>query len=333
MSGITLRNLAEKLGVSTATISMVLNNKPGISEETREKVLAKVKAEGYNARRAPAASKKSHDHFSLIIYKKHGKVVADTPFFSRLIESIEKEADGEGYRLSIRYISSDSELSEFSRSHLEGILLLGTEMAEEDLQAITNLNLPLVVLDNGFPQLPINTVSIDNIGGTTAAVKHLFEKGHTKIGYLKSSILIRNFTERFIGFESALRYNGLKPDNIISLESTMEGAYRDMKEWLSSNKLTVTSFVADNDFIALGAIRAFREKGILLGRDISVVGFDDLPFAVINEPALTTVRVFNDVLGAAALNRMIDIIRNPNTPYSHTQIGTMLKVRDSVVSI
>jgi LacI family transcriptional regulator len=116
----------------------------------------------------------------------------------------------------------------------------------------------------------------------------------------------------------------------VLLESTMEGAYRDMKQWLASNRLTATAFVSDNDFIALGAIRALRESGLALGRDISVVGFDDLPFARINEPALTTIRVFNDVMGAAAFGRMTEIIRNPASPFCHTQIGTELKIRQSV---
>jgi LacI family transcriptional regulator len=103
-----------------------------------------------------------------------------------------------------------------------------------------------------------------------------------------------------------------------------------MKQWLASNRLSATAFVSDNDFIALGAIRALRESGLILGRDISVVGFDDLPFARINEPALTTIRVFNDVMGAAAFGRMIELIRNPASPFCHTQIGTELKIRQSV---
>lgn len=333
MSAVTLRTLAAQLGVSTATISMVLNNKPGISDETRERVLAEVKAAGYNIRRNSAVSRKPKDNVSLIVYKKHGKVIGDTPFFSTLIESIEKKADLEGYRLNIRYLNSASELTDFDLGQLEGLLLLGTEMEETDLNSFMQLNLPLVVLDNGFPLLPINTVSIDNVGGTVKATSHLLDNGHTRIGYMKSSIPIRNFSERFTGYEMAMKQNGMRPDNIVPLESTMEGSYRDMKQWLSSNKLTATAFVADNDFIALGAIRALRESGIILGRDVSVVGFDDLPFARINEPALTTIRVYNDVMGAAAFSRMTEIIRNPGSPFSHTQIGTDLKARLSVANL
>jgi DNA-binding LacI/PurR family transcriptional regulator len=333
MSAVTLRTLAQRLGVSTATISMVLNGKPGISEETRQRVLAEVKASGYCFRRTTAAPRKAKENICLIVCKKHGKVVGDTPFFSTLIESIEKKADAEGYRLNIRYLNSTSEPGDFDRSRLEGLLLLGTEMEEEDLQPFVRLNLPIVVLDNGFPLLPINTVAIDNIGGTVTATKHFLENGHTRIGYMKSSIPIRNFNERYFGYEMTMKQHGLRPDNVVSLESTMEGAYRDMKQWLASNKLTATAFVADNDFIALGAIRALHENGIFLGQDVSVVGFDDLPFARINEPALTTIRVFNDVMGAAAFSRMLEIIRNPDTPYSHTRISTELKARQSVVNL
>jgi LacI family transcriptional regulator len=312
---------------------MVLNNKPGISEETRERVMSAVRAEGYNLRKNAPASRRNKENVSLIIFKKHGKVVGDTPFFSTLIESIEKEAVSEGYRLSIRYVNAGAELGEFDRTSRENLLILGTEMDENDLKPFMGLDASLVVLDNGFPGFPVNTVSIDNVGGTVSAVRHLIESGHTKIGYLGSSIPIRNFAERFRGYELALAERSFRPVDIISLESTMEGAYRDMKKWLSENKLTATAFAADNDFIALGAIRAIRENGLTLGRDISVVGFDDLPFARMGEPPLTTVRVFNDVMGADAFRRLTEIIRNPGVPFSHTQIGTALKSRHSVVAL
>ena len=332
MSEVTLRTLAKELGVSTATISMVLNNKPGISDETRKRVLEHVKASGYKVRTYSGTSRRTKGNTGLIVFKKHGKVVGDTPFFSRLIESIEHQADKEGYGVSIKYVQPDSSLNDLDKS-LQGILLLATEMDESDLSPFLELSIPIVLLDNGFPNLQLNTVSIDNFGGTGLATTHLLNHGHKRIGYMQSSVPIRNFDERYFSFVQTLAEAGLKPADVIKLEPNMEGAYKDMKQWLSVNNLSSTAFVGDNDFIVLGAIRALREENIKLGHDISVVGFDDLPFTRFSEPPLTTVRVFNDVMGAVAFNRLTEIITKPNIPYPHTQVGTALKIRGGVSSL
>ena len=167
---------------------------------------------------------------------------------------------------------------------MQGILLLATEMDESDLSPFLELSIPIVLLDNGFPNLQLNTVSIDNFGGTGLATTHLLNHGHKRIGYMQSSVPIRNFDERYFSFVQTLAEAGLKPADVIKLEPNMEGAYKDMKQWLSVNNLSSTAFVGDNDFIVLGAIRALREENIKLGHDISVVGFDDLPFTRFSEP-------------------------------------------------
>lgn len=331
MAGVTLRDLAEKLGVSAATISMVLNNKPGISEETRTRVLKEVEVSGYDVDRLFGSSKKQRGSIGFIIYKKHGMVVSDTPFFSVLTESIEQHAAAAGHNLSIRYISDRPDIPDFGKLYPDGIILLGTEMDENDLRPFMDMSIPCVVLDNAFPLTEINTVSIDNCGGIYSAVKHLCEMGHREIGYMKSSIPIRNFLERYSGFTDCAELLDIEMGSVVPLSSTMEGAYQDMKLWLESNK-PCAAYVADNDIIALGAVRALRERGYMLGRDVSVVGFDDLPFTRISEPPLTTVRVFNDALGAAVFKRLADISAD-DFPFTHTLVGTELKVRGSVLKL
>ena len=327
MGNITMRELATALGVSTATISMVLNGKPGISDETREKVFAAVVASGYDTEKLGSSPRKKKGGITLVIYKKHGRVVGDTPFFATLTESIERQANAEGYLLNIRYVSDKPDMAGLGG---DGVLLLGTELENEDVAGFKRNGRPLVVLDNDLSLLPVNTISIDNAGGINMAAKHLISKGHRDIGYLKSAASIQNFSERYSAYLGALSENVLRAGDVIPLESSMDGAYRDMSQWLERDKIKSTAFLADNDFIALGAIRALREKGHRLGDDISVVGFDDLPFTRINEPPLTTIRVYNDELGAAAVDRIVELIRKPDQPFRHMRIGTELKERGSV---
>lgn len=99
-----LKDIADKLNISQATVSLVFNNKPGVSQETREKVLKAAAEMGYNIDALLRMSGDKHKNIRFIIYKKHGKIVSDTPFFSALIEGIEQEAKNNGYNLSISYI-------------------------------------------------------------------------------------------------------------------------------------------------------------------------------------------------------------------------------------
>lgn len=264
----------------------------------------------------------------LVMFKKHGKVVADTPFFATLIQSMEQEATASGYHLGIRYTSADTAIT----STANGVILLGTEMTAEDLHPYLQLSMPLVILDNNFPSASVNTVAIDNFGGEMLAVEHFVASGHKKIGYLAGSEKISNFEERYQGFLAALRKYNLEPVEVITLPPNIDGASAEMTRYLETNKLKATAYCADNDFIALGAMMGMRGK-YAIGKEISVIGFDDLPYSRVCDPELTTIRVFNDMLGAAAVKRVVELCKTDESVYTHSTIGVELKIRSSVVKI
>lgn len=325
MAGVTIRDLAKQLGVSTATISMALNNRPGISPETRQRVQEAVRESGYNLDRLTGTPGKKRGNMELVIYKKTGRVVGDTPFFSSLIESIEQEAAAAGYQLGIRYMGPDTPLTGLAG----GVILLATEMDETDLEPFLSLGLPLVALDNSFQGSDVNSVAIDNAGGTGRATMHLISLGHERIGYLASSDRIRNFEERFSGYQNALARAGLEPAEVISLPANMDGARQGMQNRLADHSVSCTAFVADNDLIAMGAMMELRERCVI-GRDLSVIGFDDLPFSRICDPQLSTLRVYHDALGRTAVRRLLELQREPDQPVTHTLVGVGLKLRGSV---
>ncbi|HEY5583191.1 MAG TPA: substrate-binding domain-containing protein [Ruminiclostridium sp.] len=118
----------------------------------------------------------------------------------------------------------------------------------------------------------------------------------------------------------------------IELEYTMEGSYRDMKKHLEQKDIVLpTAFFADNDIIAFGAMRALKEKGIKIPQDISIIGFDDMPFCEITSPRLTTVRVFKQEMGSIAVKRLVDIIEKKDSTIQKIEISTELIIRDSVL--
>jgi len=337
--GVTISEIAQKANVSTATVSMVLNNKPGISEATRERVFKIAKELGYSFSSHKKGAYKSSGKLQLSIYKKHSKVVSDTPFFHALIEGIESKARYYSYQLIIKYLSDSSDINEIRKeikeNSIDGMLLLGTEMEEEDFIKFTGIEVPVLLLDSYFMNINANYVVIDNISGLYKATRYLLDKGHREIGYLKSSIPIQNFRERYEGYVKAMTEAGLAPNSrhTVHLLPTMDGAYEDMLRVLSRKTHLPTAFVADNDIIAFGAMKALKENNVKIPEEVSIVGFDDMPFCTITEPKLTTINVDKNALGQLAVENLIYMMEREKKIFCKTTLGVTLVERDSVKSI
>lgn len=332
----TAKALAKALNLSASTVSMVLNNRPGISEQTRQLVLKEAEKMGLNipSRRTPAGNP---TYIYFIIYKKHGKVVSDTPFFSQLIEGIESETKKYGFRLQVTYFygnaDAEDQLSTIKASGSSGLLILATEMNSGNMDMFASLNLPTVVLDAYFERRHHDTIVINNVQGAYNAISYLVNHGHQQIGYLRSKIRIKNFLEREDGFCKTLGMHQ-QSDYIFDVEPTSEGAYHDMKALLEKSPKLPTAFFADNDIIAISCIKALKEKGIRVPEDISVIGFDDImPLCEIIEPRLTTMRVPKQRLGMLAVERLITNINNETKEIIKLEVSTELVERDSVLSI
>lgn len=332
---IKAKDLARLLGLSPSTVSMVLNNKPGISEGTRRLVLDKL-AEFHALPSVPVVQPGAVDFIYFVIFKKHGKVVGDTPFFSQLIEGIEQSCRQNGFNLQIAYINEGDRVSSalplIRTRECRGLLLLGTEMSPADAQVFADIGCPTVLLDSSFPEIALDTVVINNRQAADCAVGHLIENGHTAIGYLHSAFHINNFSERREGFHSVLRKSGLEiqPQFEYRLTPTVDGAYSEMKELLASHPKLPTAFFADNDILALAAMRALKEYGCQVPEDISVIGIDDIPMCELTDPPLTTMHVPKHQMGILAVGRLLEKIRQPGGVILTTEIRTSLRKRGSV---
>lgn len=335
---ISVRKLAQLLGVSPASVSLALNGKPGVSEETREKILAAALQHGLKPVSAPAAVRRSSD-ITLAVYRKHGSICGDTEFFSAVIEGMNAEACRRGFRLHVTYIYSDAwedrQLEELRRSGAAGCVLLATEMQQKDIQKFDDFPLPLVVLDSFFPGRCGAYVTIDNFEGARMAVRHLLSRGHRRIGHMASAVPISNFSERKQGLLAALSEYPEATLQSFPVGTTPEQAYSDMSAHLRRRPfdpaLYPTAFFADNDIIAVSCIRAFREWGVRIPEDISVIGFDDVPLSCVTSPRLSTVRVEKETLGRLAITLLRDQMDNPaaSAPVK-LSVGTSLCLRESV---
>lgn len=332
---ISAKELAQKLNVSAATISMVLNHKEGISDATREKILAGAKKYGFDLSKYYMHAEEPQN-ICFLIYKKSGEVVTDTPFFSELTEGVSSACRSSNINLSVDYLygaePTGPQLKILSEKDYDGILLLATEMEQEDFAPLLSLQVPLMILDCYYDELQMDTVLINNLQGAYTAVCYLAQQGFTQIGYLKSSLRIANFEERADGYYKALRRYQLKKnsDYVPALAPSMEGAYQDMQRYLAQGIPLAEAYFADNDLIAAGAMKALSEAGVRIPEDVSIIGFDDISLCSFLTPPLSTMHVPKHELGILAIEQLIRKINTPSRPPIKIELSPRLTLRDSI---
>lgn len=333
---ITGKELAKLLNLSEAAVSMALNGKPGVSTATRTRILETAKENGYDFThiREISAPKVEKGTISLMIYKKHGAVVADTPFFDQLIKGIESECRQACYSLNIHYLYEDDDISSQlnSLNYCNGAILLATEMEMRDFQPFESLKTPLVVLDTYFENLKYDCVLINNFQGAYQATNYLIRKTKSQPGYLRSSYSVGNFEERADGFYKSIRDSGMSASKspVLRLTPSLEGACEDMRELLRSGEDPVKCYFADNDLIAAGAIRALQEFGYRIPQDVGIIGFDNMPLCVCIEPHLTTINVPKQYMGKIAVMRLLQIMEAGEHYPVKLEISTSLVKRKSI---
>ena len=330
---VTAQAIAERLHISAAAVSLALNGKPGVSEALRQKVIDTAMEMGYDFSRL---EKKRNLSNTICFVFYHKNFVFDTPFFSELAGNVEKTIKASGFELVVHHIheleNMDDQVSYLKSCHFAGIILLGTTMQEGEFTPFMKLDVPLVLLDTCFPRYPVSCVTINNVDGAFCASDYLIKKRHQQPGYLHASQKIVNFTERSTGFHMALRANSLAVANSIVHELTpsADGAYADMLSILKQHEPIAPCYFADNDEIAIGAMRAFKEMHYRIPEDIAIIGFDNLTYSPYVDPPLTTMDVPKKYMGYAAVELLLSRIRDPKAPPVKTEIGTSLVIRSSI---
>ncbi len=333
---LTLTEIAREANVSASTLSLVLNDRPGVGERKRAELKELLRRLGYerSARGRPAASKSGT--LAFIVYDRTDIEASHNPFFAEIQRGIEKEAQRQGYGLRVTYVSEgddiESVLHKLMKYETDGIILDASVMPAAELRRFISPTLPIVVIDQQFPEFEVDTVLIDNVGGARSAVSHLIALGHQKIGLLSSNISNRNFEERERTCIAAMQTEGLEYDDRYTtrVRPRQNDAYEDARRLIGEATQLPTAFFATNDIIAVGAMRALNETGFSVPRDISIVGFDDLPYVDHLNPRLTTVRVFKERMALLAVRRLVERIETDPPERVVLRIGTKLIVRDSV---
>ena len=332
---ITAKELAKKLNISATAVSMALNNKPGVSTKTRALVLKEAEKEGFDFSKLTMRKNKSGDIYC-IIYRAHNAILNYTPIFSELLDGIAQECRVNGYRLKTLQIYEKTDdvqryLEDLRVNGCVGIILLGTEITATICNNFLALNIPMVLLDSYFESVNCSSVIINNSHGAYLATNYLIDRLGKQPGHLCSSYQIANFTERKNGFQKAIREHGMSIGKSISheLSPSIEGALTDMLEIIDRGDPLTSCYFADNDLIAIGAIKALKQRGYRIPDDIAVIGFDNIDEGKIIDPALTTIEIPRKFMGQTATQQLMQQIESPLPYTKKIEISTTLVKRFS----
>ncbi len=309
----TNKELAQKLNISPATLSLILNDKPGISDATRKKVLKQLASMGYGDMIRKNTPKTGNLCF--VVYKKHGEILDHHPFFLLLMEGLEAQARKYGMNLLFYTVDcrqpTEPQIRSLNELDAKGMVVFATEMLPEDAAFFRQLNRPVVVLDNAFICLDLDAVAINNEMGMFQAVEHLVSLGHREIGCFRSGRRISSFEERERAFQNAMAAFSLTPreEQIVTLSYTEQKSYQDFKAYLTGKPALPTAFVSEDDTMSIGAMQALQEAGFRVPEDVSLVGFNNRPNCETVQPGLTTIDVPKQSFGIAAIDALVQLIQ------------------------
>jgi len=325
----TLRDVADRAGVSYQTVSRVINHHPYVAEETRVRVLDAIAALGYQPNKvAQSLAGRRSQTLAVITFG------MDYYGPAQMVINIEHAAKAAGYDLifaNIAQPNSDSiraAMARLGRWQVDGMILI-TPVPGIDYEDIAGQqpHTPLVLMDAPLGSTTPSVVVDQGYGGRLVT-QHLIDLGHHALCEISGPLDWFGAVARHQSWLDTLHEAGLKPGLSIEGDWTALGGYHAARRLLDSGA-PFTGLVVGNDQMALGALRAMHERGLRIPEDVSVVGFDDIPEACCFEPPLTTVRQDFDSLGRQGITYLVERIEAPDTPVAQRVIYPELVVRAS----
>ena len=313
--GVTIKTIAEQLGVSYATVSRALNNHPDVNDGTKKKVIAKAKEMGYqpNAIARGLVNKET---------KTIGLIIPDitNPFFPQVARGVEEAAATADYNIFLCNTNWNSDREEhyvnaLIQKQVDGLIMTPSSEELSYLDNLLNSSLETVFISSFIALNTFTSVIVDNVKGTEKAMEHLINKGHKNIAFVGAGEERFANQERLKGYKNSLKKHNLKikKENITSVKYAYNrrSGYNLMNQIIdnSSVKNLPTAVICYNDLLALGVIQALRERNFIIPKDMAVIGFDDIPFSSLPEVQLTTIAQPKYNMGKIALETLIETIK------------------------
>ena len=333
---VTLRDVARVSGVHPGTASRALNEETRalVNEDTARRVLEAAEQLGYRPNPI-ARGLKTNRSYTI------GVLIPDltNPLFPPILRGIEDRLEESGYTPLMANTDNDPERERIDwhamrARQVDGIVAATARRDHELLDELLESGIPVVLVNRRAPDSGVPSATADDRQGIRLAVGHLAELGHERIAHIAGPLELSTGLDRHEGFHEAMRELGLEPDPELVV---VTGAFTEAEGAKACAELLdrgagPTAIAAANDLIALGCYDVFAERGIACPEEISVVGFNDMPFAGRFQPPLTTIRIPHYEIGMAAAELMLENLLNGGAPPRDIRLEPSLVVRGSTMS-
>ncbi len=336
---INIRDIARIAGVGVSTVSRVINNHPDVKEQTRERVLEIIRENNYIPNNSARNLKKNNTKNIGVLIKG-----VFNPFFSEMLDLISKRISKAGYSMILEHHDylSDDEMSNLisiiKEKRLQGVICLGGNFTEVKNDDFDEINVPVVLTSinhkYGKELSKFSSVSIDNEKSAYSATKYLIDCGHKNIAIiLGDEYDIGISYRREAGYLKALNDNGIQFNKEYRIlgNYNYRGAYDKTIKFLEDHN-EVTAIFAISDIMAVGCAKAIKDKGLVVGKDISIMGFDGMDISEFYNPTITTVIQPKVEMAKISVDLLLDLMAN-KTENKHIILNTELIIRESTNSI
>lgn len=333
-----IEQIARELDVSTASVSRALNDRPGVGADLRERILARARELNYTpSLTARGLATAQTFAIGFFVREKPGLPMHDDPFYGQILLGVEQVCATSDYHVTIATLTDDILASpatfRFVREQrIDAMILAGPDIPNDFIIAMLQSQKPVVLIDNCLDFSAISCVNSDDEQGAYLAARHLLQWGHRQIGVIAGPQHWASTMRRVSGYRRALQEAGLAFRVVHVGRTTIESGEAAYHQ-ISQQHPDLTALCAVNDAMALGAIRAAKSAGKSVPADLSVVGFDDVDWAELNDPPLTTVNIPKLQMGKEAANRLIMLLNDPDLHPTEIKVAVQFIERHSSRSL
>jgi LacI family transcriptional regulator len=329
---LTIREIADQLNVSTATVSRVLNGKPGVAEKTRQLVLELVNDLRFSPNPA-AQNLASSKTYAVAFVIRRRLLGTENPFYDAMMLGVERELEQHGYHL-VAITVDDAPGRELwmppglDKRRLDGMFIAGCELSDRVMTTLLSLGIPTVLVANSILHDTYDAVTSANRVGGYMATRHLIEHGHRHIAFMGGPRNWEPNFERMQGYHEAVYEAGLTPVVHLMPDLYIESGARGLHDLLGQHP-QVTAVFATSDPVAIGVMRGAGELGRRVPDDLAVIGYDNIGWAETTTPPLTTVHIQKEKIGQLAARRLLDILDDQTSTPVKIEVANELVIRQS----
>lgn len=330
----TIKDVAKQSGYSLSTVSLVINNRGYVSQETRQRIMDVVERLRYHpTRSARGLASSTSGNIGFIVTEDH--FFQSEQFYTRVFLGTEFEARTHNFYILLTTVGTDYSADDTPRFLLErnvdGVILVG-KVHRRLIDQMESSGIPCILVDYQVKRRPFSSVLIDNVGGARLAVSHLVQGGRRHIAFVGGDLGHPSIADRYEGYRAVLEENGLTLDPSLVVtddpELRLDAGLAAMERLWKTKKRPDAVFGA-NDTMAIGCMQYLRQQGATIPDDVAVVGFDDIDASLMTDPQLSSIHVPKEEMGKLAVHRLVEIIKEKHKHIVSTTVPVELIVRSS----